>query len=174
MDARSISSVLAGFGLALALAGCNAPQRDTGARPADFSLDALVLNPRTGDPPPPRWRRQARYVVGADGELRVALGAGVNDKTIPRRTRTLDQAQLDRVWSLASEAGLTDPGGDRVIGWGQTWEGPRGEPSAVISVRGHGRRVHSGVPLGASSGLGAPRVEALLDELGELAWAPEE
>ncbi len=171
MLARTITLVLAG--ICLSLAGCAGSARVSEARPSDFTLDALVTNPRAAQEQPPRFRRPARYVVGADGQLRVALGAGVSEATIPRLTRTLDPAQLDRIWSLVTDAGLADPDSAYAIDWGQTWDGPRGEPAAVISVTRGGRRVHSGVPLGASSGLGAPRVEALLDELAGLAWIPE-
>ncbi len=171
MLARTITLVLAG--ICLSLAGCAGAARVPDARPSDFTLDALVTNPHATDVSLPRFRRPARYDVDADGELRVAVGAGVSEETIPRRTRTLDPAQLDRIWLLVTGAGLTDPDSAYAIDWGRTWEGPRGEPTAVISVTRGGRRVHSGVPLGASSGLGAPRVEALLDELAGLAWIPE-
>ena len=172
MDRRSIITVLASLGAAIALMRCAAPARvEVRGRPADFTLDALVLNP---DPAgAPRWRRPARYIVTADGELRVALGPGVSRRTIPRLARTLERDQLDRLWTLAREAGLAEPDGAWSIEWGETWSAPAGEASAVITISANGRRYHNGVAMGASSGLGAPRVEALLDALGELAWVPE-
>ncbi len=173
MHARTNWLILAGIWLAAFLSGCAGTQPAGEARPPDFTLDALVSNPHADGMRTPRRLRPARYVVGADGELRVALGSGVNERTIPRRARTLNPGQLDDLWALVLDAGLADPGSPRAIAWRQTWRAPPGEPAGVISVTNAGRRVHSAAPLGASSGLGAPRVEALLDRLGELAWVPE-
>ena len=169
----TLAVIFAGFGLLSVTVGCSSAQRSGERRPTDFTLDALVVNPESALGETPRWRRQARYVLEADGELRVAVGPGVGDRTIPRRTRKLGPGERDEVWTLTRDAGLLEAESPRVVPWGQTWRAPPGEVSAVFSVTGGGRRVHSAAPMGASSGLGAPRVEALLDRLGELAWIPE-
>jgi len=173
MPERRYWLILSWLCLLAVVSGCSSAQRSTEHRPSDFTLDALVVHPGAVRSQAPRWHRRARYVVGADGELRVAVGPGVSERTIPRRTRTLGGDELNELWSLTRGAGLLDPDSARVIPWGQTWRAPPGEVSAVFSVTADGRRVHSAAPMGASSGLGAPRVEALLDRLAELAWIPE-
>lgn len=166
---------MAGLVVGLGLLGCASTARGVAdARPADFTLDALVRDPVGRGEGAKRWRRPARYLVGADGSLRVAFGPGVSERTIPRLARMLDAEQLDELWAMAEAAGVTRGDSPHAIEWGDTWAVPRDEPSVVLSVTGHGRRVHTGAALGASSGLGAPRIEALVDRLGAWSWMPEE
>ncbi|MFI4896359.1 MAG: hypothetical protein ACIARR_00875 [Phycisphaerales bacterium JB059] len=175
MDARRVLVWIMGLMAGLALVGCAATREiGAGSRPADFSLDALVRDPAGRGEGAKRWRRPARYLVGADGTLRVAFGPGVNERTIPRLARTLDAGQLDELWAMVEAAELTRPDSARAIEWGDTWAPPANEPSVVLSVTANGRRVHRAAALGASSGLGAPRIEALLDRLGAWSWMPEE
>ncbi len=92
MLARTITLVLAG--ICLSLAGCAGSARVSEARPSDFTLDALVTNPRAAQEQPPRFRRPAlafvsrqhhrlagaSHQIGEDLVRRDHAGAGIDEK----------------------------------------------------------------------------------------------
>jgi len=170
---RPLGTTILALGAALLATGCAAPgSSEGGGAPEDFSLDALVVIPDGAEPTPetPRARRPGRYQLGPDGSLRVALGSGVGEDTIPALARRLTPTERGQVWRLAHEAGLFDDDPPGRIAWGETWDAPPIGASAIVSVTHDGRRVHVGAPLEAAGG--SPDVEALIDRLAALAWEP--
>lgn len=80
--------------------------------PTDFSLAITVIAPPRGAVQPatlPRGLRPARYILEADGTLRVALGAGATRATYPPPTRIINDARRAEVWSRSKALGLLDP-----------------------------------------------------------------
>lgn len=88
------------------LSGCAGQRATLGSgRPADFMLDLTVMS-SAEELADQRWARPARYIVEPGGTLRASVGEGVGPEIFPPRLRTLDPAEMDRLWRLTVESGL--------------------------------------------------------------------
>jgi hypothetical protein len=101
---------------AVVLVGCAATplvsEDPLGFTPEDFSLDVTVLTGSGAEIYPQAHLRQSRFVLMPNGSLHFGVDA---DRTrgsnwLPDVVRTLDRRQVQEVWSLARQLGLTDPG----------------------------------------------------------------
>ena len=143
--------------------------------PADFTLSVTVLGPATETAEiaeTPRALRPGRYIVGADGVLRAAVGPGATPRVFPRQTRQLDTAQRQRLWRVVVNTGLLDGVTLTGIDNTETFFPNRSRPTALVYVRQGGESFHFAVrlPVGDAE---SEAVVQLLDELAELAWIPE-
>lgn len=147
------------------------------SRPGDFSLTLTVYGAesatraavagaqgRAAGGNPPLWARSGRYVVEADGVLRVALGPGLDEQTFPARTRWLTDAEFDALFALVRDRGLLrgdHPSRARSLA---NWSPPEGSTSFVLSWMAGGVRRTLALE---GSDSDARRVA---DHLARLAW----
>lgn len=166
----------------LAAAGCTSREA-VAARmvsreraPDDFAMAVTVSAPSGSAAGLPRGQRPARYILEADGSLRVATGLGATTGTFPPVTVVLRDAQRQRVWSLVREAGFFDrlpaartaAGGPDLAEWTTPRpEDPR-EPVATIAVQFDRERDAYRLVLSEE-----PAAAALIDELAAMAWVRE-
>jgi hypothetical protein len=159
--------------LAPLLAGCEPSAKPDWATveamdhaPSDFTLELTVYAPPpVGDNARTLpTSRPARYVMEADGVLRVAVGGGVNEKTFPDQTRQLTAAEVDRLWQDLRDSGLLDAEHPSRVS-SAAGIGPPGHDTVyVLSYSAAGRR---GTLVVRPSESGARR---LVDRLTRLAW----
>ncbi|HRQ73199.1 MAG TPA: hypothetical protein PLU35_09245 [Phycisphaerales bacterium] len=148
------------------------PERFTSA-PADFTLSVTVLSPARSmaevDRLPPR-ARPACYLVEPDGAFRVAVGPAASPTVFPSLARQLTREQVDRVWSLARDAGILDADHPGRVQNVETFVRPAGDATVVLLYAGFaGSQRHVAVALdGAHADPAA--VAPLIDELNALAW----
>lgn len=143
------------------------------AAPPDFTLSVTVLSPARSiadaDRLPPRTR-PACYLVEPDGAFRVAVGPAASPTVFPPLARQLTREQVDRVWSLARDAGVLDADHPGRVQNVETFVRPAGDATVVLLYAGFaGSQRHVAVALdGAHADPGA--VAPLIDELNALAW----
>lgn len=180
-------------------AGCSAtpPLPETAAaplpdaRPRDFELAVTVLSPpvakagvdeeelmdeagQFGPPPPsgprlPRSLRPARYIVEADGVLRVAEGEGAKTTTFPLETRQLSSRQFDALWRQLRQTNLLASGNPARIDAPEDAVRSPDRTVALIYTSYESQRVTLRVLLDRRSE-DAIAAERLVDRLAELAW----
>jgi len=157
----------------LLLSACAAKPRPTqqaapvsASPPPDFTLAVTVFAPPSTHARPdiaPN-RRPARYLVEADGLLRVALGPGTGDTTYPPAVRPLTTEQLASLYNdLRTTGWLTTESPARVSS-SQTYRPNPGSTAYLVTFTADGRRR----TIVAKPNETAPR--ALVDRLTKLAW----
>lgn len=125
-------------------------------RPGDFTLGVVVTGDRED-------LGAARYIVDADQTFSASFGDGSSLGTDPRFTRTLDQDQLDVLWSAAIP--ILESDAHDMLHPGQPQEQAEYAPgSLIVEVRLRG--VQRVVVLEPDDQRGA----ALVDILESLAW----
>lgn len=139
------------------------------AAPPDFTLSVTVLSPARSiaeaDRLPPR-SRPACYLVEPDGAFRVAVGPAASPTVFPPLARRLTREQVDRVWSLARDAGVLDADHPGRVQNVETFVRPAGDATVALVYAGFdGSQRHTAVVLG-----GAHALAPLIDELNALAW----
>jgi len=135
------------------------------ARPADFSLGVTVLGPQRGIER--SGQRPARYLLGTDGWLRVAIGPGAKESVHPTLTRRLDPGQRDLLWALTRSAGVETVGPPLRIQSPESFDAPAGRRVYLVQFRGDGRRIGLAMPEGEP---GTAPFAALADRLAHLSW----
>ena len=151
--------------VALAVAGCTAPEQGPDAVPPDLALEVTVVEPRGGGPGFRRYRTE-RYVLLADGSLHWERRDGPPAPWMPFYRRTLTTRQVGELWRLLRSERL-----DETASAGPPVNPTALEPhpqrtSVLVLVTGRGRRwAHAGA-LGDETGLAR-----LVDQLGAWAWA---
>lgn len=115
--------------------------------PEDFALELRVH--------PTEQRQGAVYIVEPDRTLRAGVGGDLSGPSYPPRTRTLTNAQMQRVYNLLAESGVLDSTGEH---------GARESPLDLY-VSAAGRRRAVAVGLGEQADL-----QPLVGELDRLAW----
>jgi len=155
--------------LAAACASRPADPARFASAPPDFTLSVTVLSPARSiadaDRLPPRVR-PACYLVEPDGAFRVAVGPAASPTVFPPLARHLTREQVDRVWSLARDAGVLDADHPGRVQNVETFVRPAGEATVALVYAGFdGSQRHTAVVLG-----GAHALAPLIDELNALAW----
>jgi len=135
------------------------------ARPADFTLGLTVLGPQRGIRRP--GQTPARYLVGADGWLRVAVGPGARESVHPSLTRRLTGAERDLLWALTRSAGIETVGPPLRIESPESFNPPAGRRVYLVQFRGHERTISLAMPEGEP---GTEPFAALGDRLARWAW----
>lgn len=142
--------------------------------PADFTLSITVVAPgvdETALTTLTRAEKPARYIVEPDSVLRAASGPGATPMVFPGQTRTLNEAQLRRIWRLVRETGLLDSGSITQIPTTETFFPPPGRSTALISITANGqvRAFAVRLPVGDPPSVATTQ---LIDAVAELAWIP--
>ncbi|MBC6954428.1 MAG: hypothetical protein DYG93_10785 [Leptolyngbya sp. PLA2] len=145
----------------------------TASAPPDFTLSVTVLSSARSiaetDRLPPR-SRPACYLVEPDGSFRVAVGPAASPKVFPPLARTLTREQVDRVWSLARDAGVLDADHPGRVQNVETFVRPAGNATVALVYAGFaGSQRHVAVALDGDHAEPAALVP-LIDELNALAW----
>lgn len=117
----------------------------------------------------PRSLRPARYIVEADGVLRVSIGAGASTTTFPSQTRQLTPRQLDALWRQLRATNLLAQGNAARIEGPEEAKRAPDRTTALIYASFDGRRVQLRLLLDRGSD-DAVAAERLVDRLAELAW----
>jgi len=141
-------------------------------RPSDLALGVTVFSssiPGAAAGSVERWRRPARYIVEPDGMLRAALGPGARTDTYPPATRRLDPAQMDLLWRLLVETGLTDPEHPDLIDSATAYTPSGTGPEALIAMSASGGYQAVSIEL-ATTTREAASARRLVDQLAEMAW----
>lgn len=166
------------------LAGCSSRQQvaDTVSKqdrpPEDFALALTVLAPSKKalrSDTLPRGQRPARYLLAADGSLRVSQGVGASTRDFPPVVRVLRDAQRQEIWAMIKDAGLlkadapgrqrgSETGGDAVDPFKIGVEDPD-RPIALLAIQYSRERDYFRVGMPEE-----PKLEALADRLAALAW----
>lgn len=134
--------------------------------PSDFTLAVTVYAPPANHARPDITpnRRPARYLVEADGLLRVALGPGTGDTTYPPPVRPLSTEQVASLYNdLRTTGWLTTESPARVSS-SQTYRPDPGNTAYLFTFTADGRRR----TFVAKPNETAPRT--LVDRLTKLAW----
>lgn len=135
------------------------------ARPGDFTLGITVLGPQRGIER--AGQRPARYLVGADGWLRVAVGPGAKESVHPTLTRRLSNDQRDLLWGLTRSAGIETVGPPLRIQSPESFQAPAGRRVYLVQFKGDGRRISLAMPEGET---GTEPFAALADRLADWSW----
>ncbi len=148
------------------------PERFTSA-PADFTLAVTVLSPARSmaevDRLPPRTR-PACYLVEPDGSYRVAVGPAASPTVFPPLARHLTREQVDRLWSLARDAGVLDTDHPGRVQNVETFVRPAGDATFALVYAGFaGSQRHVAIPLDGEHA-DPTTITPLIDELTALAW----
>jgi hypothetical protein len=135
------------------------------ARPADFTLGLTVLGPdrgvqRAGQTP-------ARYLIGADGWMRVAVGPGARESVHPSLTRKLTGQERDLLWGLTRATGIETVGPPLRIQSPEAFDAPAGRRVYLVQLRADGRRISLAMPEGET---GTEPFAALGDRLAQWSW----
>lgn len=131
--------------------------------PGDFSVSVTVFNPSSRPNTPP-FRRPARYILAPDWVLRVAIGPGCTEQTYPPAIRTLRAAEVEEVWKLVRDAGLTTEGTPGRIATTADFHAPDRGTSYLVSTRADEvRRSFAYDP-------GNPATRRLIEKLASLSW----
>lgn len=151
------------------------------AMPPDFAVAVTVQVPEAmadtwiADPTAqPRPLRPARYILEPDDLLRVSVGPGANPATFPVFRRTLDDQQIESVWTCVRDSGWlekhkgADPMAARAAFVDAANLPPVAEPTAMIYLCAGGHRTYFVAPL--ESSVDADPARKLIDTLAELAW----
>lgn len=135
------------------------------ARPADFTLGLTVQGPDRG------VRRAgqttARYLVGADGWMRAAVGPGARESVHPTLVRRLSAEERDLLWGLTRSAGIETIGPPLRIQSPESFDAPAGRRVYLVQFRGDGRRISLAMPEG---GTGTEPFASLADRLAGWSW----
>lgn len=135
------------------------------ARPADFTLGMTVLGPQRGIER--AGQRPARYLIGADGWLRVAVGPGARESVHPSLTRRLTAPERDLLWALIRSAGVETVGPPLRIQSPESFFAPAGRRVYLVQFKGDARRISLAMPEGEA---GTEPFAALADRLAEWSW----
>ncbi|MCL4743401.1 MAG: hypothetical protein KJZ54_14490 [Phycisphaerales bacterium] len=141
--------------------------------PADFTLSVTVLSPAgsiaDADRLPPRSRPTC-YLVEPDGSFRVAVGPAASPAVFPPLARHLTREQVERVWTLARDAGVLDADHPGRVQNVETFVRPAGDATVALIYAGFaGSQRHTAVSLDAPDAHAAS-LAPLIDELNALAW----
>jgi hypothetical protein len=126
--------------------------------PEDFALGVTVT---------PGADAPRRYVLDADGTLRASTGRGVTAQTLPPAVRRLDARTRERLWALARESYVLDPGNPYRADASALYGPAPGASVALVDVTASGVRRAAALDLAGEAG---PFVRPLLDELAALTW----
>lgn len=163
------------FAIGWALAGCAVRHGEPGVMamdepPPDFAIAATVYAPQRAPAAAmrPRSMRPARYVLEPDLVLHAAVGPGADEEVFPAQTRRLRYRDMERLWRLARDSGVLDPGSPQRIGAPEVYAPSADRTTAVLTVSFGGVRRSYRVLLDERGDSGPGR--ELVDELAELAW----
>jgi len=176
---RSVALVLLLMVLLGSIACESAPPPGPGSPPpGDLAINATVLR-GPGSPAPDRVeRRGGRWLLLPDGSLRAEAwldpdGPQPDHHRRPGVVRTLPEAEVAELWSLAGRLGLADPSRGQPAGNLRSIEPGVREIVQIIEFQGAGRAwaFVSRRPLASDSD---PVLSAFIRALAERAWMPDE